>query len=223
MRRSTFRSAPLNYGAVGATRAPDLLSHPPRGYRSSEHRGRLGGGDERFRSAAASLLTWGVQRGAGLTVTGTRQEPLDDPGYSGGVPGEDGQPLDRAGVRVEAVHGEDGTPCITAGTSVVLLLPAGPFRVRAPARVVYVIDEPDRVGFAYGTLSGNPISGEESFVVERTATGEVWLTLREFSRPSTWFWRLGSPALRFAQGRMVGRYLRALHPATGDEHPAAGG
>ena len=28
----------------------------------------------------------------------------------------------------------------------------GPFRVKAPARVVYVIDEPNRKGFAYGTL-----------------------------------------------------------------------
>jgi uncharacterized protein (UPF0548 family) len=81
--------------------------------------------------------------------------------------------------------------------------------------VVYVIDEPDRVGFAYGTLTGNPISGEESFVVERTETGEVWLILREFSRPSGWFLRLGSPVLRIAQRRMAKRYLRALHPATG--------
>lgn len=28
--------------------------------------------------------------------------------------------------------------------------------VRAVCRVVYVIDEPDRVGFAYGTLPGHP-------------------------------------------------------------------
>src|ERR1700722_11832293 len=37
----------------------------------------------------------------------------------------------------------------------------------APCRVVYVIDEPDIRGFAYGTLEGHPESGEERFVVHR--------------------------------------------------------
>jgi uncharacterized protein (UPF0548 family) len=191
-RRSTDRSGPLNYEPVGGTRAADLLSSPPRGYRSSEHRGRLGRGEDRFESAVASLLAWGVQRGAGLRVADLRQAGADHPAS------------------------RSDAPPITAGTSVLLLLPVGPFRLRAPARVVYVIDEPDRVGFAYGTLTGNPISGEESFVVERTDSGDVWLVLREFSRPSTWFWRLGTPGLRIAQRRMAMRYLRALNPAAGD-------
>ena len=181
--RRSGRPASLNYAPVGGTKASDLLRDPPRGYRSSEHRGRLGSGDGCFESAVASLRAWGVQRGAGLRVTG------DD--------------------------GSDLAPEITPGAGVVLLLPAGPFSVRAPARVVYLIDEPDRVGFAYGTLTGNPISGEESFVVERTGSGEVWLVLREFSRPSSAFWRLGAPVLRIAQRRMAGRYLRALLPPAG--------
>jgi len=207
---------PVNYGSVGGTQAVDLLSYPPRGYRSSEHRGRLGSGDDRFESAVASLMTWGVQRGSGLRVTDIQQEAADEHGYRGVVFGDDGSPLERAGAPREAVYGDDGTPYITPGTSVVLLLPAGPFTVRAPSRVVYVVDEPDRVGFAYGTLDGNPISGEESFVVERTDSGEVWLVLRQFSRPSGWPWRLGAPALRIAQRRMTKRYLRALHPAAGN-------
>ena len=36
--------------------------------------------------------------------------------------------------------------------------------LQAPCRVVYVIDEPDIRGFAYGTLPGHPESGEERFV-----------------------------------------------------------
>ena len=36
---------------------------------------------------------------------------------------------------------------------------------RRPCRVVYVVDEPDRRGFAYGTLPGHPESGEELFLV----------------------------------------------------------
>ena len=46
--------------------------------------------------------------------------------------------------------------------------------VRAPCRVVYVVDEPDRRGFAYGTLPGHAESGEERFVVRYDpATDEV--------------------------------------------------
>ncbi len=37
--------------------------------------------------------------------------------------------------------------------------------LKAPCRVVYVIDQPDVRGFAYGTLPGHPESGEERFVV----------------------------------------------------------
>jgi uncharacterized protein (UPF0548 family) len=35
-----------------------------------------------------------------------------------------------------------------------------------PWRVVYIVDEPDRGGFAYGTLPGHPELGEEAFVVQ---------------------------------------------------------
>ena len=42
--------------------------------------------------------------------------------------------------------------------------------LRAPCRVVYVIDEPDVRGWAYGTLLGHPECGEERFVVRRDPT-----------------------------------------------------
>src|SRR5512139_3551990 len=48
----------------------------------------------------------------------------------------------------------------------VLRLGWGPIGVKAPVRVVYIVDEPHRKGFAYGTLPGHPESGEEAFVVE---------------------------------------------------------
>ncbi len=41
----------------------------------------------------------------------------------------------------------------------------GPLRTWATCRVVYVLDEAERKGFAYGTLPGQPESGEESFIV----------------------------------------------------------
>ncbi|BDZ50930.1 hypothetical protein GCM10025867_31710 [Frondihabitans sucicola] len=77
-------------------------------------------------------------------------------------------------------------------------------------RVVYVIDEPTRKGFAYGTLEGHPESGEESWVIDQTDDGSVWLTVRAFSRPANWKWRLVSPFLRAQQNKFTQRYLRVL-------------
>ena len=51
--------------------------------------------------------------------------------------------------------------------------------LRAPCRVVYVVDEPDRRGFAYGTLPGHPETGEELFAVRYDpATEEVYARSR---------------------------------------------
>lgn len=94
-----------------------------------------------------------------------------------------------------------------------LTMPLGRRRVRAPVRVVYVLDEPDRVGFAYGTLEGHPASGEESFVVEKRFDESVWLVIRVFSRPASRLYRWGVPFLRVLQRRQMTRYLRALLPA----------
>ena len=214
--RRNHSAVPVNYGSVGGTQAVDMLTYPPKGYRAGEYSARLGSGDERFESAVHALMTWGVQRASGIRVTDIEQEGTDDPGYRGVVFDDAGLPVERVDSPREAVYADDGTPYITSGTSVVLLLSFGPLKVKAPARVVYVIDEPNRVGFAYGTLDGHPASGEESFVVSRQNDGSVWLTIRQFSRPSGWVWRLGSPVLRLSQRIYRKRYLRALHPASGN-------
>ena len=54
-----------------------------------------------------------------------------------------------------------------AGPGAVVVVGLGP--VRAPARVVYVIAEQDRRGFAYGTLPGHPETGEELWTDSETA------------------------------------------------------
>jgi uncharacterized protein (UPF0548 family) len=89
----------------------------------------------------------------------------------------------------------------------------GPFTAAAPVRVVYVVDEERRVGFGYGSLAGHPLSGEESFVVEHREDDSVWIVVRSFSRPATWYLRLAAPLLRLKQRRLTKRYLRALLPA----------
>jgi uncharacterized protein (UPF0548 family) len=88
----------------------------------------------------------------------------------------------------------------------------GPIRTTAPCRVVYVVDEPDRRGFAYGTVTGHPECGEESFVVSMDDEGLVRFDVTAFSRPARWFSRLGGPVTRAVQRHVTWRYLEAVHP-----------
>lgn|SRR5512140_348655 len=71
------------------------------------------------------------------------------------------------------------------------------------ARIVYVINEPRRFGFAYGTLPGHAERGEERFLVEWLADDSVWYDLDAFSRPRYWLARLGYPLARRLQRRFV--------------------
>lgn len=107
-----------------------------------------------------------------------------------------------AGLRVEAT-----APVAVVGAEVLVHL--GP--VVAPCRVVYVVDEPDRRGFAYGTLPGHAERGEELFLVRfDPGTQDVHAEVKAFSRHATWWSRLGSPLTSLVQQRVTGRYLRAL-------------
>jgi uncharacterized protein (UPF0548 family) len=73
----------------------------------------------------------------------------------------------------------------------------------AAARIVYVIDEPRRFGFAYGTLPGHPEAGEERFLVEWLADDTVWYDIDAISRPRYWAARLAYPLARRLQRRFV--------------------
>ncbi|KUI31269.1 hypothetical protein AU196_18255 [Mycobacterium sp. IS-1742] len=107
-----------------------------------------------------------------------------------------------AGLRVRAT-----TEVAEVGSEVIVGL--GP--VTVPCRVVYVIDEPDRRGFAYGTLPGHAETGEELFAVRfDSATGRVYAEVAAFSRHGTWWSRLAGPVTSVLQRVVTGRYLRAL-------------
>lgn len=98
-------------------------------------------------------------------------------------------------------------------TVVLMRLGVGPVSLRIPCRVVYVVDEPDRRGFAYGTLPGHPEAGEERFVLRRRDDGSVELTIAAFSRPASMLAKVGGPLSRKIQDMMTQRYLRALDSA----------
>ncbi|MFC8501606.1 DUF1990 family protein [Pedococcus sp. NPDC057267] len=110
----------------------------------------------------------------------------------------------RAGLRVAA-----SGPAVP-GAVVDMRLGPGPLSVRIPCRVVSVVDEPDRGGFAYGTLPGHPESGEELFLLHSGADGRITFTITAFSRPATALARLGGPLGTLVQDVMTRRYLAAL-------------
>lgn len=68
-----------------------------------------------------------------------------------------------------------------------------------PCRVIFVVDEPDRYGFGFGTLPGHAESGEERFLVTRIGE-HVHYDVQAYSRP-TGLSRLGSPIARHYQRR----------------------
>lgn len=205
---------PVTYAAIGATQAEDLLQYPPKGYRPIERSVRIGHGPERWHFAWLQTMSWGIQRRAGFRVT-----QVDSPAeVSQGtyVPvafDQAGEPIaseagGSGGSRAELTFAPDGSALIRPGDTALLKWILWPAKI--PARVVYVIDEPDRKGFAYGTLPGHPERGEEAFVVEHRPDDSVWLVLRAFSRPSNGFFWAAYPALRIMQSIFTARYQRAL-------------
>ncbi|MFZ0832411.1 MAG: DUF1990 domain-containing protein [Mycobacterium sp.] len=103
---------------------------------------------------------------------------------------------------------------VTASTEVadvgsVVLVGLGP--VRAPCRVVYVVDDENRRGFAYGTLRGHPESGEELFAVRLDpADDAVYAEVAAFSRHATWWSKAAGPSTSLIQRIVTRRYLRAV-------------
>jgi uncharacterized protein (UPF0548 family) len=110
-------------------------------------------------------------------------------------------------LRGAGVHVEATTEVAVVGSEVIVGL--GP--LKAPCRVVYVVDEPNRRGFAYGTLPGHAETGEELFAVRYDPIGEVvHAEVSAFSRHGTWWSRLAGPVTTLAQRLIARRYLRAL-------------
>ena len=109
----------------------------------------------------------------------------------------------RSGLAVAA------TGAAATGSTVVLGLGYAPALV-VPCRVVYDIDEPDRRGFAYGTLPDHPEQGEEAFVVSLDADRRVWLDITAFSRPGLAIVRFAGPLARGLQLATTRRYERTL-------------
>ncbi|GAA3742408.1 DUF1990 domain-containing protein [Leifsonia bigeumensis] len=221
MSRQPPWDATVTYGAVGGTKAPDLLAFPPTGFRPFEQRSRIGHGVARWEHAWQSTMTWGIQRGSGMRVQ-LNESPAEvtEGTYTPVAFDGAGRPVAPeltagSGEESEVVYGAEGQSFIAPGDTALLVVPFWFFGVHAPCRVIYVIDEPNRKGFAYGTLPGHPESGEEAFIVDQTEDGSVWLTIRAFSRPAGWLWWMVYPVLRLTQTMITRRYFRSLSDPLG--------
>ena len=121
----------------------------------------------------------------------------------------------RAGLEVAA-----SAPRADRDVVVVVGMRVGPVWVLAPCRVVWVVDQPRRCGFGYGTLPGHPECGEEAFMVELDDAGMVWLAVTAFSRPASWSARLLARLARRQQRRVSAAYLRAFDHSQPQRRPA---
>lgn len=84
------------------------------------------------------------------------------------------------------------------------------------ARVVYVIDESRRFGFAYGTLPDHVEKGEERFLVEWREDDSVWYDIFAFSRPQHPLVKLSAPLARRLQKQFARASLNRMAFLTTD-------
>ena len=99
---------------------------------------------------------------------------------------------------------------IEKGESVVVLFKLFGFWWFNACRIVYIINEENHFGFAYGTLKEHIESGEELFEVYKDEQEFIWYRIRAFSRPKRWFAKLGYPVARFHQRRFVKHSLNHM-------------
>ena len=99
---------------------------------------------------------------------------------------------------------------IRTGATVVVTLGTALVALAAPCRIISVIDEQTRWGFAYGTLPGHPEQGEEAFVVSIAPDESVRFEIVAFSRPADPLVRLSGPIGRGIQKGGTNGYLRSL-------------
>lgn len=106
------------------------------------------------------------------------------------------------------IHPPDASA--TVGETLLVVLAAGPIEVTAPNRIVWVVDEADRYGYAYGTLPGHPAAGEECFLVERIDDHRLRLTVTVDAAPATLATRVLAPLVVQVSHLAVRRYLGGL-------------
>jgi uncharacterized protein (UPF0548 family) len=103
---------------------------------------------------------------------------------------------------------------IEVGATVAVLVRHFGFWSLNTARIVYVIKEDRRFGFAYGTLDDHAERGEERFSIELEAGSDsVFYDILAFSKPKQWQARAGAPLARRLQKRFAHDSMAAMKRA----------
>ena len=118
---------------------------------------------------------------------------------------------------VDLGRGDPTFQAAKVATVVTMTLPVLGIHVHADCRIVAVVDEPDAFGFAYGTLTSHPETGEESFVIRRAADGGVSFSVTAFSRPGHLVPWCGLPVVRALQHQAARRFGEGMKAATARE------
>ncbi|MGI6878093.1 DUF1990 family protein [Microbacterium sp. gxy059] len=210
MRRATFRDQTVDYAAVGASQAADLLQFPPEKSIPAVDAWRIGSGEERFRKAAEDLLAWRVLTGAGLELSDVR--PPVGPQYTGVSFDSDGTPIAPSSTDGDQRFTEDGVPYVSAGATAHLRSRERGKRTDGDFRVIFVTEEPRRVAFALGTVDATSVSGEVSLSVEWRDDDEVWFEVRAFDRPVGTLHRMFRGLVKRRRRALNAAYLRAVSP-----------
>lgn len=212
-RRQTYSGErAVSYGSVGATQAADVLIFPPTGFKPAQQEFRLGSGQERFETASAALMTWGVPHGSHLELISVDEAQSE--GYSGLLFNEFGAPIAPTADALEQLFSADGTPFLSAGTTVEIGKIWSPSSLVTSHRVIYVQREERRIGYALGTLDSTPVVGEEYFSVEWREDDSVWAVMRSVTAVADGRKYLFlTPLIRFRQWLQRRQYVRSLLPA----------
>ena len=106
----------------------------------------------------------------------------------------------------------DQTPIESGATVAIVVNHLGFWSMNA-CRIVYVIDEDARYGFAYGTLAEHAERGEERFLVEWNRKDDsVWYDLLALSKPGP-IAKLAYPLTRHLQKRFAADSKQAMKRA----------
>jgi uncharacterized protein (UPF0548 family) len=100
---------------------------------------------------------------------------------------------------------------LAVGTNVAMSAPMPVGFIDVTCRIVQVVDEPDRFGFAYGTLPVHPEAGEESFLVYGSP---LTFAVEAVARPVHRLARMAPPIADRLQGAAADRYLTAMSVAS---------
>ena len=103
---------------------------------------------------------------------------------------------------------------IKPGSTVAILAGMPGVRMVNLCRIVYVIDEARRFGFAYGTLAEHAEAGEERFLIEWRADNSVWYEVLAFSHEKHPLAKLVYPLARQIQKKFRRDSGRAMQKAS---------